>query len=83
MQADTFNLDALKRRAHGTAWYRDPEDEHDTLLIPNFWGRSRPTRLRDTEHGTLHHASTEDETTSPAADKRRVSFQNEDGAFGG
>lgn len=83
MLINTYRADALKRRAHGAAWYGRDDDE-DTRKTYNLWGRTRPRRLVDTEHGPLHHAATEDETVSPATDARRVSFQGEsDRDFGG
>ena len=79
MQTNPFRLDALKRRAHGAAWYSDNDEDVKTY---NMWGRTRPKKLHDSEGG-LHHASTENDAVSPATDKRRVSFQNENGEFGG
>jgi Ca2+:H+ antiporter len=79
MITNPFRIDALKRRAHGTGWYNDDDDE-DTRKTFNPWARSRPRKLRDPEGGSgLHHAPTEGEVSSPGQEERIKNFQGEDG----
>ena len=79
MLTRAYSLEHVKRRAHNAAW---SNDDGEKTLFPNPWARNRPRRLNDPERG-LHHASTENDATTPDQEERRKSFQHENAEFAG
>ena len=75
MLTGLFRVDAIKKAARQEAWYRNNDPEHRTY---NLWGRvnTRPRKAKDEENDPstpIQHVSTENEITSPAEDRRRLS----------